>query len=73
MRRNTNDKKLVVQSQYSMKYGSYTLKSLGPRIWNKLPSDIRNCDNLLNFKKLLTLWSGPRCRCNGCIYLGMCQ
>ena len=73
MRRNTDDKKLIVQSQNSMKYGSYTLKSLGPRIWNKLPSDIRNCDNLLNFKKLLTLWSGPRCRCNGCIYLGMCQ
>ena len=73
MRRNTDDKKLIVQSQNSMKYGSYTLKSLGPRIWNKLPSDIRNCDSLLNFKELLTLWSGPKCRCNGCIYLGMCQ
>ena len=80
-RRNNEDNKLIVQGQRSMKYGSYTLRSLGPpRIWNKLPSDIRKCNSLLNFRELLKAWSGPTCHCNSCTnvvetgskYLGMC-
>ena len=72
-RRDTANKRLIVQSQMSMKYGSYTLRSLGPRIWNKLPSDIRHCDNLSTFRELIKTWSGPKCHCSSCIYLGMCQ
>ena len=73
VRRETGDTRLVVQSQNSMKYGSYTLRSLGPRIWNKLPSDIRNCNNLSAFRALITAWSGPKCQCTCCKYIGMCQ
>ena len=29
----TGSDRLIVQSQFSMKYGSYTLRSLGPKIW----------------------------------------
>ena len=71
-RRDNADNKLIVQSQHSMKYGSYTLRSLGPRIWNKLPVDIRNCNSLLNFRELLKAWSGPKCHCNSCKFLGIC-
>ena len=71
-RRDNADNKLIVQSQHSMKYGSYTLRSLGPSIWNKLPVDIRNCNSLLNFRELLKSWSGPKCHCNSCKFLGIC-
>ena len=65
--------KLVVQSQISMKYGSYSLRSLGPKIWNKLPSEIKNSVNLSIFKESITNWSGPYCRCCSCKYLGLCS
>ena len=48
-RRDPDNKRLIVQTQKSMKYGSYTLRSLGPRIWNKLPSNLRLCENLTTF------------------------
>ena len=38
-----------------MKYGTYTLRSLGPKIWNKLPSEMKNSQNLSTFKKSLIL------------------
>ena len=71
-RRNTGSKKLVVQSQKSMKYGSYTLRSLGPRIWNKLPIDIINATTLFTFRVLIKTWTGPMCQCSNCKYVGMC-
>ena len=71
-RKNAGVKKLVVQSQKSMKYGSYSLRSLGPRIWNKLPISIRNLNEPSTFKELITSWAGPTCRCSCCKYLGMC-
>lgn len=70
--RDPDNKRLIVQTQKSMKYGSYTLRSLGPRIWNKLPSNLRLCENLTTFKELIKSWSGPICRCSGCKYIGMC-
>jgi hypothetical protein len=72
-RRDTGSKRLIVQSQKSMKYGSYTLRSLGPRIWNKLPSKIRDSNTLKSFKALINEWSGPTCNCSSCKYLGMGQ
>ena len=68
----TTSDKLIVQSQISMKYGSYTLRSLGPKIWNKLPSVIKNSENLFTFKELIKAWSGPKCQCGNCKYLGIC-
>jgi len=65
--------KLLVQSQNSMKYGSYTLRSLGPKIWNKLPTNIKNAQNLLTFKEMINTWSGPKCHCSSCKYLGICS
>ena len=72
-RRDSANKRLIVQSQISMKYGSYTLRSLGPRIWNRLPSEVRNCENLSTFRNLIKAWSGPICHCTSCKYIGMCQ
>ena len=72
-RADTGPERLVVQSQISMKYGSYTLRSLGPKIWNKLPSEFKNSNNLSTFKNLIKTWSGPKCQCGSCKYLGICS
>ncbi len=71
-RAETGPNKLLVQSQNSKKYGSYTLRSLGPKIWNKLPTNIKNSKNLSIFKSLIKTWSGPKCHCSSCKYLGIC-
>ena len=71
-RSETASDRLVVQGQISMKYGTYTLRSLGPKIWNKLPSDIKHSKNLSVFKELIKAWSGPKCHCGSCKYLGIC-
>ena len=71
-RRDTGSKRLVVQSQKSMKYGSYTIRSLGPRIWNKLNFETQDCNTLSTFKELIKTWEGPQCNCGSCKYLGTC-
>ena len=58
--------KLVVKTQRTKKYGTNTLRSLGPKIWNSLPTEITNSENLDTFKGLIKTWSGPRCRCGAC-------
>ena len=58
--------KLVVKTQKSKGYGTDTLCSLGPKIWNHMPSDIKNSENLDIFKTLIKTWSGPVCRCSNC-------
>ena len=65
--------RLIVQSQFSMKYGSYTLRSLGPKIWHKLPNEIKNSENLSIFESLIKSWAGPKCKCGSCKYLGICS
>ena len=40
--------KLVVKTQRTKSYGTDTLRSLGPKIWNSLPTDMKNSDNLTN-------------------------
>ena len=71
-REETASDRLIVQSQISMKYGSYTLRSLGPKIWHQLPNNIKNSENLSTFNNFIKSWSGPRCNCGSCKYLGVC-
>ena len=66
-RKETRDSKLIVKSQNTKRYGNDTLRSLGPRIWNKLPQNIKEAKNLNTFKVLIKTWSGPTCGCNNCI------
>ncbi len=69
-RAETGSDRLIVQAQNSIKYGSYTLRSLGPKIWNNLQSEIKNCGSLTIFKNMIKSWSGPKCHCGSCRYLG---
>ena len=71
--RNTNSERngttLLVKMQNTKKYGSDTLRALGPKIWNKLPINIKETTNLDIFKKLIKTWSGPECSCGHCASL----
>ena len=60
---------LLVKMQNTKKYGSDTLRALGPKIWNKLPINIKETTNLDIFKKLIKTWSGPECSCGHCASL----
>ena len=49
------------------RFGTQSLKSLGPKIWNNLSSNIKSETSFLKFKEYIKTWSGPKCRCKVCI------
>ena len=59
-------KKLLVKSTHTKKYGTDSLRHLGPKIWNSLPQDIRDSTSLFIFKSQIKTWSGPSCSCIAC-------
>ena len=48
-------------------FGTQSLRSLGPKIWNDLPSNIKSEILFLKFEKYIKTWFGPKCRCKLCI------
>ena len=64
--RDVSRNKLLVKTQNTKKYGTDSLRSLGPKIWNELPAELKNADNLVTFKTLIKTWAGPSCSCNLC-------
>ena len=47
-------------------FGSHSLSSIGPQIWNGLPNEIKSTENLKSFKALIKQWNGPICKCSAC-------
>ena len=41
-------------------FGSNSLRSLGPQVWNGLSNDMKSAENLNMFKNMLKKWEGPR-------------
>ena len=62
--RNPNDLQHYRPNQVT--FGSNSLRSLGPQIWNGLPNEIKSAENLNSFKHLIKKWDGPNCKCNAC-------
>ena len=57
---------IVVKSHNSATYGDKSLMTLGPKIWNALPENIKSETSYKKFKEYIDLWFGPKCRCNIC-------
>ena len=57
---------LLVKSHKTVTYGDKSLKLLGPKIWNVLPTEIKRETSLSRFKEYIKLWSGHSCKCNLC-------
>ena len=47
-------------------FGTKSLESLGPKIWNNLPYHIKSAENLNVFRNLTKKWNGSYCSCNVC-------
>ena len=44
---------LLQEKRSKTKYGDRPFEIAAPKLWNKLPPTIRNCDTILRFKKEL--------------------
>ena len=49
------------------RFGTQSLRSLDPKIWNNLPSNIKSEIFFLKFKEYIKTWLGPNCKCKSCI------
>ena len=47
-------------------FGTNSLKSYGPKIWNALPFSIKTAENLKAFKTLIKKWNGASSNCIIC-------
>ena len=50
----------------TVKYGLETLRSLGPKIWNMVPVDLKNTLSLPSFKGKIKKWVPYDCPCRLC-------
>ena len=50
----------------SVKYGSHSLRVLGPQMWNGLPKDTKLSKSINIFKSKLEKYEGQPCRCAQC-------
>ena len=64
--RKQNAKNLEVATVKTASFGSNSLRSLGPQIWNKLPIHIKMTEHLKDFKKAIKYWNGEVCLCESC-------
>ena len=47
-------------------YGIESINHLGPKIWNLVPQNLKDCDSLNKFKKLIKSWTPEKCPCKLC-------
>ena len=69
-------KKRIVRERYKLNlniprtnqvtFGTNSLKSYGPKIWNALPFTVKTAENLKAFKTLIKKWNGASCNCITC-------
>ena len=51
----------------SVRFGTETLRALGPKIWNIIPLNIRNSASLAIFKQKIKSWTPVNCPCRLCL------
>ena len=47
-------------------FGTNSLRTLGPKIWNGLPNEMKSAQNINVFKRLIKQWDRVECNCNAC-------
>ena len=57
---------IIVRHHNTATYGDKRLTALGPKIWNKLPANIKSLTSIAKFKEYIRTWFGPSCKCNVC-------
>ena len=51
---------LYIHTQNTIKFGNKSLRAFGANIWNTLPEYIKSTTSLLEFKKFIKTWPGPK-------------
>lgn len=64
--RSQNVNNLKVPRINTRSFGTKSLTSLGPNIWNKLPNHMKTAESLNIFKKMIKFWNGQHCSCDVC-------
>ena len=57
--RSQNIYNLKVPAVNSTRFGTNSLSSLGPKIWNNLPSHLKSAESLEDFKTVIKKWNVP--------------
>ena len=48
------------------RFGTHSLRSIGPKLWNELPKEFKESLTIEQFKIKLKKYSGKGCKCNLC-------
>ena len=60
----------IIPSIHSVYHGSESASYLGPKLWELIPTVIRQIDTLSGFKKSIKEWKPTNCLCRICkIYI----
>ena len=51
----------------SVGYGTETIRYRGPKTWELLPSEIKYCKTLVEFKSKVKSWEPQGCTCRLCL------
>ena len=57
---------LYIHTQNTTRFGNKSLRVFGTSLWNTLPEHIKSTASLLEFKKFIKTWPGPKCKCSVC-------
>ena len=60
---------IIVKRINTSRFGTQSLRSLGPKIWNNLPSNIKSETSFLKFREYIKTWFGLKCQCK--VYINM--
>ena len=63
LRKNSTFEERKVKSVY---YGAETMSYIGPEIWELVPSNINDSENLSIFKSNIKSWKPENCPCRLC-------
>ena len=58
---------IIVKRINSSRFGTQSLRSLGPKIWNNQPSNMKSETSFPKFKGYIKTWLRPKCTCKVCI------
>ena len=61
-----NQSEFVVPFKHSVRYGSESIAYLGPKLWEKVPSEMKNLVTLNAFKAAVKKWIPVGCPCKLC-------
>ena len=66
-----NDPELQRRRNCTVYFGTESISSLAPKIWELIPSDIRSANSLGIFKEKIKFWTTDKCPCRLCkTYIG---